>query len=58
MATGKDSDNYSVLAEHPEFGTASGESFTSISAAVARAAELIQDGYSVEILSGSSPAPR
>jgi hypothetical protein len=47
---------YLVLTRHPETGEAAGESFTHIKDAIARAAELIRDGYSVEIKSATSPA--
>jgi hypothetical protein len=49
---------YSVQAEYPEFGFAIGESYATINAAVARAAELIREGYTVEIFSASAVAPR
>jgi hypothetical protein len=53
MVAGRKSDNYSVLGEHPERG-ALDESFSTISAAVARAVEFIRNGYSIEIVSASS----
>jgi hypothetical protein len=45
---------YSVQARHPETGETAGESFAHIKDAIARAAELVRDGYSVEIK--TSPA--
>ena len=50
--------NYSVQAEHPEFGFAIDESYATMNAAVARAAELIKEGYTVEIFSASAVASR
>jgi len=39
-------------------GTAIGESYATMNAAVARAAELIREGYTVEIFSAPAVAPR
>ena len=50
--------SYLVQAEHPEFGTALGESYASMPAAIARAVELLREGYTVEIRSVPSVAPR
>jgi hypothetical protein len=58
MAAGKSSNYSSVQAEHPEFGTAIGESYATVNAAVARAVDLIREGYTVEIFSASAVAPR
>ena len=45
---------YTLQAEHPEARTAIVESHATMEAAIARAAELIANGYRVEI--GSPPA--
>jgi hypothetical protein len=42
---------YLVQAQHPETGETAEESFVDIKDAIARAAELIRAGYSVEISS-------
>ena len=44
---------YTLQAEHPAVGTTIVESHATMKAAIARAAELIADGYRVEI--GSPP---
>jgi hypothetical protein len=56
MAVGENPSHYLVQAEHPELGTTIGENYATMNAAVARAVELIQDGYTVEISSTSSLA--
>jgi hypothetical protein len=48
--------SYLVQAQHPETGETAEESFAHIDDAIARAAELIRAGYSVEIRSAASPA--
>jgi hypothetical protein len=53
MDIGEPPTGYTLQAEHPEAGTAIVESHATIKAAIARAAELITDGYCVEI--GSPP---
>jgi hypothetical protein len=47
---------YLVQAQHPETGETAEESFAHIDDAIARAAELIRAGYSVEIRSAASSA--
>jgi hypothetical protein len=54
IAAGENPSGYSVRAEHPDFGTASRESYASIPAAIVRAVELLREGYTVEIFSASS----
>ena len=54
MAANETPGGYSVRAEHPESGWAIEEHYASIAAAIARSAKLIQEGYSVEILSRPS----
>jgi hypothetical protein len=58
MAAGEASNYYLVQAEHPESGTAAGESYASMSAAIARAVELLQEGYIVEISSVATVVSR
>jgi hypothetical protein len=58
MAASENLSGYSVQAEPPESGTAIGESYANMPAAIARAVELIREGYTVEIFSASSVAPR
>ena len=55
MAAGENLSSYSVRAEHPESGSAIGESYASMPAAIVRAVELLREGYAVEI---RSVAPR
>ena len=57
MAAGERPGGYLVQAEHPDFGTI-GETFANMPAAIARAVELLREGYTAEILSVSSLAPR
>ena len=47
---------YWVHARHPETGETAEESFAHIRDAIARAAELVRDGYIVEIKSSKSRA--
>jgi hypothetical protein len=55
MATGEIRSGYTVRAEHPESGLALEERYAGIPAAIARAVELLREGYAVEI---RSVAPR
>ena len=55
MAAGGNPGSYSVRAEHQESELAIEETYASIPAAIARAVELRQEGYAVEI---RSVAPR
>jgi hypothetical protein len=55
MDIGEAHTGYTLQDEQPEAGTAIVESHATMKAAIARAAELIADGYRVEI--GSPPVP-
>jgi len=47
---------YLVQAEHPESGSVLEENYVGIPAVIARAVELLREGYTVEIRSDSSVA--
>ena len=51
MDTGKSKASYSLQARHPNGGDTISESYATMKAAVARAVELLQAGYTVEIAS-------
>ena len=53
MTVGETQTAYSVRAQHPVSGLAIAESYASIPATIARATELLRDGYTIEIRSVS-----